>query len=44
MSQLNAELNARLSESQMNREHIQGEMGQAREEVRRVTDSMTIEN
>ncbi len=28
----------------MDREHITGDMAQAREEVRRVTDAMTIEN
>lgn len=44
LSQLNETLNARLSEGQHEREHISGELGQAREEVRRVTDAMTIEN
>ena len=44
LHQQNAELNARLSESNFNREQISGDMAQAREEVRRVTDAMTIEN
>ena len=44
LNQFNSELNARLAECQMSRDHMQGEVSQAREEVRRVTDQMTIEN
>ena len=44
ISQLNSSLQAQLSQSNREREQIQGDMAQARDEVRRVTDSMTIEN
>ena len=38
------ELNQRLQESQRDREQMQGDLAQAREEVRRVSDAMQIEN
>ena len=38
------ELNQRLQESQREREQMQGDLAQAREEVRRVSDAMQIEN
>ena len=44
LSQVNSELGARLADCQMSRDQMQGEVSQAREEVRRVTDQMTIEN
>ena len=38
------ELNQRLQESQREREQMQGDLAQAREEVRRVSDAMQIDN
>ncbi len=44
LGQVNGELEQRLMGSQKDREMIQGDLAQAREEVRRVTDAMTIES
>ena len=44
LDQTTFELNQRLQESQREREQLQGDLAQAREEVRRVSDAMQIEN